>query len=118
MNITNKSAPACHFLVKKLCVEMAQTTYERLASQSNGFFAANPKSKRWVENSWPIFIEEARATLAQMLERPLPESLKETIHDALIKDARLLHARPARINSVLRTMGSGALPTARLEDLK
>lgn len=110
------NAPAVHQMIAKLCREMAGTTYERIAARSDGFFRENPSQRQWVEKSWPLFIEEARATLAKMLRADMPEGLRETIAQALMQDARLLYKRPERINSVLRTLGSGALPTARLED--
>lgn len=110
------NAPAVHTMVAQLAKEMAGTTYERIASRSNEFFAQNPKQSVWIAQAWPLFVEDARATLAKMLQRDMPESLRESIAEALMLDGRLLYARPERINSVVRTLGSGALPTARLED--
>jgi hypothetical protein len=72
---------------------MAEEVYEKNASRSNEFYAEYPDLQSYVEKCWPLFLEAARATLAQLLTSSLDENLKIQIHDALIKDATLRRGR-------------------------
>jgi len=99
-------APFCHTLIRETAESMAKSLYEKLAVK-NDFFAANPKETPFVAKMWPVLIEEARATLVNMLSLPYPEQLKEQIADAIIKDNTLTRGRPDRVASRQRTGQSG-----------
>ena len=101
-------APFCHSLIKETAQSLARNLYEKLALK-NDFFAVNPKEAPFVEKMWPVLIEDARATLVNMLSLPYPEELKEQIADAIIKDNTLTRGRPDRVASRLRTGQSGRL---------
>jgi hypothetical protein len=51
---------------------------------------------RFLELKWPELVEDARATLANMLSTGISQELKDTIFDALIKDEPLRKARLTR----------------------
>lgn len=82
-----------HKLVAKTAQEMAQEVYEKNASRSNEFYAEYPDREDYVKKCWPLYLDAARATLAQLLTSSLDENLKIQIHDALIKDATLRRGR-------------------------
>lgn len=82
-----------HELVAHVATEMAGTFYEACCSRSNEFYKQNPDAQQYVNATWYRFLEPARATLAEMLKRDLPEDLKESIADALIKDNLLRRGR-------------------------
>ena len=50
-----------------------------------------------VRQYWPVFIEEARATLARLLGENVDEKLKAQIFDALIRDQSLVPTRKGAI---------------------
>lgn len=50
---------------------------------------ASSGQKVYVDLAWPHLIEQARATLATMLNGHLHESLKEQIYEALVLDNEL-----------------------------
>lgn len=81
----------CHVLVRATAREMAAALYEELA-KDNAFYKTFPSQKKFVARTWGKFIDQARATLAQMLAQPISDSLKLQIEDALIKDNALRHA--------------------------
>lgn len=91
-----------HFLVAKTARALAGTMYEQLMAQ-DAIYAkwrtdhpgknAAALEKLWVEKAWPAMIASARATLADMLNGPLSEVLKDQITDALIKDNVFQEAR-------------------------
>jgi len=72
---------------------MAQEVYETWASRSDEFYQENRSMEEYVEKCWPLYLDAARATLAQLLTTALDDSLKDQIHDALIKDATLRRGR-------------------------
>lgn len=94
----------CHELIRATAIEMAGELYD-LMMQNNEQWAEwqamHPMlSKveleiRFIELKWPELIEDARATLAQMLGGNIGEDLKERIFDALVKDEPLRRARQA-----------------------
>lgn len=96
----------CHPLLRATAIEMAGDLYD-LMMKNNLQYAEwkklHPDLKtageleiRFLELKWPELLEDARATLAQMLSGNASEELKTTIHDALVKDNALRHARLAR----------------------
>ena len=100
--LTDKKAH-CHFLVKETARSLAEALYEKMASESPGFYKANPQAQAFVNVNWKHFLEEARSTLVQMLTLPYPEELKEQIAEAIIQDSSLTRDRPARLASRIRT---------------
>lgn len=71
---------------------MARALYEEMA-KDNHFYKANPRPEPFCSKMTPSLLEEARATLAVMLEMDFPESTKHEISEALILDNEF---RPAR----------------------
>lgn len=51
------------------------------------------REELFVEKYWTAALAVARTTLTEMLNRPMEESLKEQIADALIKDAAFVPGR-------------------------
>lgn len=96
----------CHPLLRATAIEMAGELYDLMMKnnvQWEEWKKLNPELStlaqyeiRFLELKWPELIEDARATLAQMLARPIGEDLKLQIHDALVKDEPLRRARLAR----------------------
>lgn len=84
-----------HQLIAKTAHEMALCTWECWAKANNQFYADNREAKLWAREAWPLFVEKARATLAEMLGRDTPEVLKEQIFHALIADNALKARRDA-----------------------
>lgn len=88
---------ATHELIRDTAVEMAEALYEECAKRSNEWWAERPDRKKWVQETWPLLIEEARSTLAKMLSGPLPDNLKEQIFDAISLDNTVRSGRGIQI---------------------
>lgn len=96
----------CHPLLRATAIEMAGELYDLMMKNNQQYEEwkrLHPELKtageleiRFLELKWPELIEDARATLAQMLAGNASEELKVTIHDALVKDNPLRLARLAR----------------------
>ena len=84
---------AAHFQIAHTARGLAEATYQEFARKSPGFWAANPDEHAWVDKSWPLFCEQARATLAQLLSTPISDLLREQIAEALILDNDLRGTR-------------------------
>lgn len=92
----------CHFLIKETAESIAHEAYAALMS-NNSWYAklkelypqcnSQQLEDGWVAMHWGAFIDPARATLAGLLATPIDEGLKETIFDALCKDATLVRGR-------------------------
>ena len=82
-----------HKLVAKTAQEMAHEVYEKNAGRSNDFYAKYPDRDAYVKECWPLYLDAARATLAQLLTTNMEDNLKDQIHEALIKDATLRRGR-------------------------
>lgn len=92
----------CHKLVASVAKEAAGCLYNDLMAD-NVLFAewkkqnpgANAKAleSRFIAKQWGKCLAFARATLAQLLQSPIEESLKEEILDALILDNSLVRGR-------------------------
>lgn len=83
----------CHPLVAETAREMAAALYEEEA-KNNDWFALNPDQEQFVSLTAPRLLEQARATLAQMLGGTSDEVLKKEIYQALVMDNTL--RRPTR----------------------
>ena len=97
-----RNAAACHKMVREVALALCHETYDTFMQNDqlyHGWQAQNPGltkdefEKVWVNKNWPDYIPAARATMAQMLSRPLDEDLKEQISEALILDASLIKGR-------------------------
>lgn len=95
----------CHFLVRDTAQSMAKAVYEKMCSQSDAFYKANPSEKKFVKALWPNLVLDARATLVSMLRGGYPDELKAQIAEAIIQDNTLTRGRPDRIASRKRTGG-------------
>ena len=92
IRLPGKGAHA-HKLVAKTAMEMAQEVYEKNAGKSNDFYEKFPDREAYVSSCWALYLDAARATLAQLLTTNMEENLKIEIHDALVKDATLRRGR-------------------------
>ena len=90
-----------HKLVAQTAQELAGAVYERLASKSDEFFAANPSQKQWISREAPKFLEHARAALAETLRLSTDEVERAEIGDALILDASLRRGRTQGIRTAM-----------------
>ena len=89
----------CHKLIAETAKEMAAATYEFLAKQSDRWYGENPDQDLWVKQAWPLYIEEARRTLAALLASNISDALKDQIHDAIIKDGSLRRGRVGKLQA-------------------
>jgi len=95
-----------HELIAETAKGMAKALFEQLCLD-NHYYATQVKTGLVTEDSFVEFtygqlIEQARTTLAGMLAGGYPESLKEQILDALVKDAELPRKRnfhPGKLGS-------------------
>lgn len=108
----------CHPLIRATAVEMAGDLYDlmmRNNEQWEEWKKLNPDCQslsqyeiRFLELKWPELLEDARATLAGMLARPIDEGLKAEIHDALVKDNGLrmhrINRRASQVANRTRTL--------------
>lgn len=78
-----------HRMIAKLARDMAAAVYEEWASKSDKFYEEHRSQEDYADESWPLYVEAARTTLAKMLTGPLNEGLKNSIADALVKDNAL-----------------------------
>ncbi len=92
IRLPGKGAHA-HKLVAKTAMEMAHEVYEKNAGRSDDFYAKYPDRQAYVTECWALYLDAARATLAQLLTTNMDDVLKGEIHDALIKDATLRRGR-------------------------
>jgi hypothetical protein len=106
-NPTKTASPTvshAHSLVLDTAKEMAFELYEHMM-RDNEWYARlkelnpglTPKqlSARFVLRIAPTLVEQARATLAGMLARPIDEKTKESIMNALLLDNTLVRGRRA-----------------------
>lgn len=77
-----------HVLIRQTARDMAAAQYEELA-KDNAFFKQWPKAHQFVNAAWRNYIEIARAALTEMLSGDHPQSMKDEIYDALLKDNAL-----------------------------
>ena len=96
--MSKRPSNSVHPLIRKVAIEMAGSLYDDLMHDNERYAQwkaqcpeLTPKRAEamFIERMWPQLIESARVTLARMLAMPYPESMKEEISDALIKDHSL-----------------------------
>ena len=92
VKLPGKGAHA-HKMIAETAQKMAEEVYESWASRSDEFYKENRDLKTYVSSCWPLYLDAARATLAQMLTTNVDDVLKVQIHDALVKDATLRRGR-------------------------
>lgn len=90
-----RSQAAVHTQVREVAEGMAQVCYEQLA-RNDAWYKNHPDRNKYVAHVWPMLIDEARATLARMLQGPYNEGLKAKVAEALILD-RQLRRTPKRL---------------------
>lgn len=79
-----KIAKYTHNVIKQVAIEICGAFYDH-AAKNNEFYQAWPNEQRFLRANWPLFIEDARRSLAQMLTRSsLPEDVRDDIAAALI----------------------------------
>ncbi len=95
----------CHPMIRATAIEMAGELYDLMMKNNQQYtewkrmhpeLSVAQLEIRFLELKWPELIEDARTTLARMLAQSIAEELKMQIHDALVKDNALRHARLAR----------------------
>lgn len=88
----------CHILIARTAQAMAGEKYELLMMNNTLFqewkdehpgATGSALQRAFVAKYWGRYVEEARATLATMLNTNLDTALKDQIADALIKDHAL-----------------------------
>lgn len=87
-----------HRLVAKTAQDMAAAVFEELMKRDK-FYAAYAEShptvprkklqEHFIRKNFWRYLDQARHTLTDMLRGNYPESLKDEIADALVKDARV-----------------------------
>jgi len=92
IKLPGKGAHA-HKMVAETAQKMAEEVYESWASKSDQFYAEHRDLNTYVKSCWPLYLDAARATLAQLLTTNIADTLKDQIHDALVKDATLRRGR-------------------------
>lgn len=81
-----------HFLIVETAKKMAGEIYDGLA-KDNEFYKVYKNRGRFINVIYPRLLDEARATLANVLATNAPELLKQQIFDALIKDNAMVKGR-------------------------
>lgn len=89
---------AGHKLVVNVAKEIAATMYEAFARLDDRWYAANPSQDAYVKEAWPLLLEQARATLANLIAQTRDEHLKDEIFDALVKDNAIRSGRGIQIS--------------------
>lgn len=88
----------CHAMVRMIAIEMAGELYDELMrnnEQYSEWKGMNPGLNatkleiRFIELKWGELIEDARATMAQLLASNMSEELKQPIFHALLADNEL-----------------------------
>lgn len=99
----------CHVLIRDTAKKMAEAAYEEIMRDNliyPAWKARNPEldseglAKLWVERTWSGYIDEARRTLAGMLQGPLNEDLKLQIYEALLLDSQLPREKASVIGGI------------------
>lgn len=94
-----------HFLIVSTATEMAGAMYEEMARDNDWYrdwCRTHPNmkepqlQKRFILAMTPKLLDQARTTLAAMLNGPYDEKMKADIADALIKDNELRRGRHGR----------------------
>lgn len=97
-----KKISHCHKLVAETAQAMAHELYDTMMQdnvwydcwkEKNPGATGKAMEARFVNANWGKLVENARATLAQMLAGGLDESLKEEIMEALCLDHTLIRGR-------------------------
>lgn len=96
-----------HPQVKEIAVGIAEAMYERLAGrgtpESNLWYEQNKDRAAYIERQWPLLIQQARATMAQMLGSfVIDDEMKQKIHQALIEDQQFRAGRMRGLQRRLR----------------
>jgi len=105
MSTASRPSKHVHKMVADTAKAMCHEVYDTLMQRDEWYAlwkSQHPKlhgaalEEAFVRTHWGKYVDGARATLAAMLGRPIDESLKESIMDALMLDNTLLRGRSAR----------------------
>jgi len=89
----------CHEMIAATAKEIAGAVYEVWASKHDGWYKENRSQKDYIDANWPNYIESARSALADVLRvGKLPDEVKESIADALIKDNSIRGRRKHQVH--------------------
>jgi len=86
----------CHVLIARTAQEMAGVLYDEQMTDNVIYAAAKRQGMtrgKYVKAKWPLLVQQARATLATMLQTSTDDRLKEQIAEALIQDNALMRGR-------------------------
>ena len=72
----------CHKMIRDTATWLAAEFYEK-AAKDNLFRKQFPSQEAYMADKWGAFVDEAKATLAQMLARPYPDDFKQRVYEAL-----------------------------------
>jgi hypothetical protein len=97
-NVDQDSGTHAHRLVANVASQMAAAVYEACCSRSNLFYELNPNAQAYVDKTWPKFLDQARITLTDLLNRTKDQYVKDEIADALIKDNMLRRGRGKHVH--------------------
>lgn len=96
-----------HKLVAETAKGLAGAMYEEMMTVDDEVWAEmkerfpdTPRAAlqdKFIDLMYPRLLSEARATLAAMLNGPLPEGLKDEIHEALVLDNNLKGGRKMQL---------------------
>lgn len=91
---------SCHKMLRTVAVEMAHEVYDDLMKDNSRYkhwkalcpdLSPEVCERLFVKQMWPHMVEQARATLTNMLTTNIAETLKDQIAEALIRDNSLRH---------------------------
>jgi hypothetical protein len=89
-----------HILIMETAKVMAGKAYDKMASQSNSFYAAMPSESDWIAKTWPDWIEPARKALTTKLGLASTDPAeKEIIYEALVLDRSLPKSHTRHLDS-------------------
>lgn len=80
--IHQKPPRHCHKMVRDSAKAICAAFWEQCA-MDNVFYKQFPSRELYVQQKWGVFVDEARASLAQMLGGKYPENMKLKIYEAL-----------------------------------
>ncbi len=91
----------CHEMVAATAKGIAGEVYETWASHHDEWYKENRSQKDFIDAQWPKFIEAARSALAETLRvGNLPDAVKESIAEALIKDNSIRGRRKTQLKTI------------------
>lgn len=81
-------AKLTHKMIADVAKEIAAEAYESVA-HDNTFYAEWPSRRNFVRANWRMFVDDARRSLLAILSGEYPQSMKDEVYEALVKDGSL-----------------------------